>query len=146
MGNIWTFLFFFQDAGLFVSNRLTFLWFPSSRWVQRTHAFASGPRGGHGKGQENCSRDHQLQTPSLARLCSGKHITWSPLNPEGFNDVFITMSLWCLQHCAVASPHPKRKQVTELLLRKGANIHEKNKEWVFKCCTIHLKQFSLRNC
>uniref|UniRef100_A0A8C1DF13 Tankyrase, TRF1-interacting ankyrin-related ADP-ribose polymerase b n=2 Tax=Cyprinus carpio TaxID=7962 RepID=A0A8C1DF13_CYPCA len=31
-------------------------------------------------------------------------------------------------HCAVASPHPKRKQVTELLLRKGANIHEKNKE------------------
>ena len=33
-----------------------------------------------------------------------------------------------LQHCAVASPHPKRKQVTELLLRKGANINEKNKE------------------
>lgn len=32
------------------------------------------------------------------------------------------------QHCAVASPHPKRKQVTELLLRKGANINEKNKE------------------
>ncbi|MEQ2165971.1 hypothetical protein GOODEAATRI_022705 [Goodea atripinnis] len=31
-------------------------------------------------------------------------------------------------HCAVASPHPKRKQVTELLLRKGANINEKNKE------------------
>uniref|UniRef100_A0A3B3ZAA5 Poly [ADP-ribose] polymerase n=1 Tax=Periophthalmus magnuspinnatus TaxID=409849 RepID=A0A3B3ZAA5_9GOBI len=30
-------------------------------------------------------------------------------------------------HCAVASPHPKRKQVTELLLRKGANINEKNK-------------------
>lgn len=34
------------------------------------------------------------------------------------------------QHCAVASPHPKRKQVTELLLRKGANVNEKNKEWV----------------
>lgn len=34
----------------------------------------------------------------------------------------------CSQHCAVASPHPKRKQVTELLLRKGANINEKNKE------------------
>lgn len=33
-----------------------------------------------------------------------------------------------LQHCAVASPHPKRKQVTELLLRKGANINDKNKE------------------
>uniref|UniRef100_A0A3Q1FK36 Poly [ADP-ribose] polymerase n=1 Tax=Acanthochromis polyacanthus TaxID=80966 RepID=A0A3Q1FK36_9TELE len=33
-------------------------------------------------------------------------------------------------HCAVASPHPKRKQVTELLLRKGANVNEKNKECV----------------
>ncbi|XP_061782623.1 poly [ADP-ribose] polymerase tankyrase-1-like [Nerophis lumbriciformis] len=31
-------------------------------------------------------------------------------------------------HCAVASPHPKRKQVTELLLRKGANVNEKNKD------------------
>ncbi|XP_077478539.1 poly [ADP-ribose] polymerase tankyrase-1-like [Stigmatopora argus] len=33
-------------------------------------------------------------------------------------------------HCAVASPHPKRKQVTELLLRKGANINEKNKDFL----------------
>uniref|UniRef100_A0A4W4E0Z7 Poly [ADP-ribose] polymerase n=1 Tax=Electrophorus electricus TaxID=8005 RepID=A0A4W4E0Z7_ELEEL len=33
-------------------------------------------------------------------------------------------------HCAVASPHPKRKQVTELLLRKGANIHDKNKDFM----------------
>ncbi|XP_062307267.1 tankyrase, TRF1-interacting ankyrin-related ADP-ribose polymerase b isoform X3 [Osmerus eperlanus] len=33
-------------------------------------------------------------------------------------------------HCAVASPHPKRKQVTELLLRKGANINEKNKDFM----------------
>ncbi|KAM9446412.1 tankyrase, TRF1-interacting ankyrin-related ADP-ribose polymerase b [Clarias gariepinus] len=33
-------------------------------------------------------------------------------------------------HCAVASPHPKRKQLTELLLRKGANIHEKNKDFM----------------
>lgn len=46
------------------------------------------------------------------------------------------MSLkWCfiftsLQHCAVAAVHPKRKQVTELLLRKGANVNEKNKEYV----------------
>ncbi|XP_061732716.1 poly [ADP-ribose] polymerase tankyrase-1 isoform X1 [Nerophis ophidion] len=31
-------------------------------------------------------------------------------------------------HCAVASPHPKRKQVTELLLRKGANVNENNKD------------------
>ncbi|XP_075412852.1 poly [ADP-ribose] polymerase tankyrase-1 isoform X1 [Tenrec ecaudatus] len=31
-------------------------------------------------------------------------------------------------HCAVASLHPKRKQVTELLLRKGANVNEKNKD------------------
>ncbi|XP_061887073.1 poly [ADP-ribose] polymerase tankyrase-1 isoform X2 [Entelurus aequoreus] len=31
-------------------------------------------------------------------------------------------------HCAVASPHPKKKQVTELLLRKGANVNEKNKD------------------
>ncbi|KAG9261609.1 tankyrase-1 isoform X2 [Astyanax mexicanus] len=33
-------------------------------------------------------------------------------------------------HCVVASPHPKRKQVTELLLRKGANIHDKNKDFM----------------
>ncbi|XP_061590340.1 poly [ADP-ribose] polymerase tankyrase-1-like isoform X2 [Cololabis saira] len=33
-------------------------------------------------------------------------------------------------HCAAASPHPKRKQVTELLLRKGANVNEKNKDFM----------------
>ncbi|XP_051960222.1 poly [ADP-ribose] polymerase tankyrase-1-like isoform X3 [Xyrauchen texanus] len=33
-------------------------------------------------------------------------------------------------HCAVASPHPKRKQVTEMLLRKGANVNEKNKDFM----------------
>ncbi|XP_076814893.1 poly [ADP-ribose] polymerase tankyrase-2-like [Clavelina lepadiformis] len=33
-------------------------------------------------------------------------------------------------HCAVASPYPKRRQVTELLIRKGANINEKNKEFL----------------
>ncbi|XP_056124271.1 poly [ADP-ribose] polymerase tankyrase-1 isoform X1 [Rhinichthys klamathensis goyatoka] len=33
-------------------------------------------------------------------------------------------------HCTVASPHPKRKQVTELLLRKGANVNEKNKDFM----------------
>ncbi|EPY84330.1 tankyrase-1-like protein, partial [Camelus ferus] len=35
-----------------------------------------------------------------------------------------------LKHCAVASLHPKRKQVTELLLRKGANVNEKNKDFM----------------
>ncbi|XP_078252093.1 poly [ADP-ribose] polymerase tankyrase-1 [Rhinoraja longicauda] len=33
-------------------------------------------------------------------------------------------------HCAVTSQHPKRKQVTELLLRKGANVNEKNKDFL----------------
>uniref|UniRef100_A0A803V5Q9 Poly [ADP-ribose] polymerase n=1 Tax=Ficedula albicollis TaxID=59894 RepID=A0A803V5Q9_FICAL len=33
-------------------------------------------------------------------------------------------------HCAVAALHPKRKQVTELLLRKGANVNEKNKDFM----------------
>uniref|UniRef100_A0A674E9X1 Poly [ADP-ribose] polymerase n=1 Tax=Salmo trutta TaxID=8032 RepID=A0A674E9X1_SALTR len=33
-------------------------------------------------------------------------------------------------HCSVASPHPKRKQITELLLRKGANVNEKNKDFM----------------
>lgn len=41
---------------------------------------------------------------------------------------FIHWFFFTLQHCAVASLHPKRKQVTELLLRKGANVNEKNKE------------------
>jgi len=33
-----------------------------------------------------------------------------------------------LQHCAAASPFPKRKQVVDALVRKGANLNEKNKE------------------
>nr|XP_060624723.1 poly [ADP-ribose] polymerase tankyrase-2 isoform X2 [Anolis sagrei ordinatus] len=33
-------------------------------------------------------------------------------------------------HCAAASPYPKRKQVCELLLRKGANINEKTKDFL----------------
>uniref|UniRef100_A0A668T9G4 Poly [ADP-ribose] polymerase n=1 Tax=Oreochromis aureus TaxID=47969 RepID=A0A668T9G4_OREAU len=31
-------------------------------------------------------------------------------------------------HCASASPYPKRKQVCEVLLRKGANVNEKTKD------------------
>lgn len=69
-------------------SHLTFCGFFLSRWVQRTHAFASGPWGRHGKGQENGSRDHQLQTPSLARLCSGERRTWSPLNLQCFKGVY----------------------------------------------------------
>ncbi|XP_077992722.1 poly [ADP-ribose] polymerase tankyrase-2-like [Glandiceps talaboti] len=33
-------------------------------------------------------------------------------------------------HCAVASVFPKRKQVTELLIRKGANVNDKNKDFL----------------
>uniref|UniRef100_A0A8C5SY06 Poly [ADP-ribose] polymerase n=1 Tax=Laticauda laticaudata TaxID=8630 RepID=A0A8C5SY06_LATLA len=33
-------------------------------------------------------------------------------------------------HCAASSPYPKRKQVCELLLRKGANINEKTKDFL----------------
>ncbi|XP_008113525.1 poly [ADP-ribose] polymerase tankyrase-2 isoform X2 [Anolis carolinensis] len=33
-------------------------------------------------------------------------------------------------HCAAASPYQKRKQVCELLLRKGANINEKTKDFL----------------
>ncbi|XP_031410443.1 poly [ADP-ribose] polymerase tankyrase-2 [Meleagris gallopavo] len=35
-----------------------------------------------------------------------------------------------VKHCAAASPYPKRKQVCELLLRKGANINEKTKDFL----------------
>uniref|UniRef100_A0A8D8SAP2 Poly [ADP-ribose] polymerase n=1 Tax=Cacopsylla melanoneura TaxID=428564 RepID=A0A8D8SAP2_9HEMI len=31
-------------------------------------------------------------------------------------------------HCAVSSPYPKRKQIVEMLVRKGAHLNEKNKE------------------
>lgn len=31
-------------------------------------------------------------------------------------------------HCAVASPYPKRRQITEILIKKGASLNEKNKE------------------
>ncbi|MBN3284169.1 TNKS2 protein, partial [Polyodon spathula] len=33
-------------------------------------------------------------------------------------------------HCAASSPYPKRKQVCELLLRKGANVNEKTKDFL----------------
>ncbi|XP_033757082.1 poly [ADP-ribose] polymerase tankyrase-1-like [Pecten maximus] len=33
-------------------------------------------------------------------------------------------------HCAASSPFPKRKQVVELLIRKGANLNDKNKDYV----------------
>ncbi|XP_048406773.1 poly [ADP-ribose] polymerase tankyrase-2-like isoform X3 [Stegostoma tigrinum] len=33
-------------------------------------------------------------------------------------------------HCAAASPYPKRKQVAEFLLRKGANVDEKTKDFL----------------
>jgi tankyrase len=38
-------------------------------------------------------------------------------------------------HCAAASPFPKRKHVTEALIRKGANLNEKNKEFL---TTLHV--------
>ncbi|KAG8193909.1 hypothetical protein JTE90_011464 [Oedothorax gibbosus] len=33
-------------------------------------------------------------------------------------------------HCAVSSPYSKRKHVTEILIRKGASLNEKNKEFL----------------
>ncbi|KAM9412186.1 poly [ADP-ribose] polymerase tankyrase-2-like isoform 2-T2 [Salvelinus alpinus] len=33
-------------------------------------------------------------------------------------------------HCAATSPYPKRKQVCEFLLRKGANVNEKTKDFL----------------
>ncbi|KAI8499774.1 hypothetical protein Bbelb_228250 [Branchiostoma belcheri] len=33
-------------------------------------------------------------------------------------------------HCAALSPYPKRRQITELLIRKGANLNDKNKEFL----------------
>ncbi|XP_073684338.1 poly [ADP-ribose] polymerase tankyrase-2 isoform X2 [Garra rufa] len=33
-------------------------------------------------------------------------------------------------HCVSKSPYPKRKQICELLLRKGANVNEKNKDFL----------------
>lgn len=33
-------------------------------------------------------------------------------------------------HCAAVSPYPKRKQICELLLRKGATINDKTKEFL----------------
>ncbi|XP_013391608.1 tankyrase-1 isoform X2 [Lingula anatina] len=33
-------------------------------------------------------------------------------------------------HCSSSSPFPKRKQVTEALIRKGANLNDKNKEFL----------------
>ncbi|XP_052427404.1 poly [ADP-ribose] polymerase tankyrase-2 isoform X2 [Carassius gibelio] len=33
-------------------------------------------------------------------------------------------------HCVSTSPYPKRKQICEMLLRKGANVNEKNKDFL----------------
>ena len=38
-------------------------------------------------------------------------------------------------HCTAGSPFPKRKQVMEALIRKGANLNEKNKELL---CPLHV--------
>ncbi|KAJ8406825.1 hypothetical protein AAFF_G00297410 [Aldrovandia affinis] len=38
-------------------------------------------------------------------------------------------------HCAATSPYHKRKQVCELLLRKGANVNEKTKEYLLDAPT-----------
>jgi tankyrase len=40
------------------------------------------------------------------------------------------MVTYFFQHCAVSSPYPKRKQVLETLVRKGAHLNEKNKEFL----------------
>lgn len=69
-------------------------------------------------------------------------VSAAPEQPEWVKDVLKSDLFWWFaffpQHCAVASPHPKRKQVTEMLLRKGANIHEKNKEWVLGLVWRHM--------
>lgn len=39
-----------------------------------------------------------------------------------------SVCVYLLQHCTVMSPYPKRKQVVETLVRKGAHLNEKNKE------------------
>lgn len=41
-----------------------------------------------------------------------------------------------IQHYAAASPYPKRKQVCELLLRKGGNVNEKCREYVTRVCRL----------
>lgn len=61
-----------------------------------------------------------MHTPVNATI---NHKPSKQVNKRGFCDC-----LW--QHCASTSPYPKRKQICELLLRKGANVNEKNKEWV----------------
>ena len=38
-------------------------------------------------------------------------------------------------HCAATSAFPKRKHVTEALIRKGANLNDKNKEF---CTALHV--------
>lgn len=37
-------------------------------------------------------------------------------------------AVFVLQHVAAVSSFPKRKQAVELLLRKNANVNEKNEE------------------
>uniref|UniRef100_A0A8C9EP85 Poly [ADP-ribose] polymerase n=1 Tax=Pavo cristatus TaxID=9049 RepID=A0A8C9EP85_PAVCR len=65
-------------------------------------------------------------TPELRERLT-YHGSQSFLPPVSLKWCFIFTSL---QHCAVAAVHPKRKQVTELLLRKGANVNEKNKDFM----------------
>lgn len=60
----------------------------------------------------------------LVKTCSDRMNTTSVLSL--LQSVCVCVS----QHCAVASPYLKRKQVCELLLRKGADVNNRTREWV----------------
>ena len=54
--------------------------------------------------------------------------TWFIIKTISLCVKFFMNYCFILQHCAAASPFPKRKQVVEALIRKGANLNDKNKE------------------
>lgn len=51
-------------------------------------------------------------------------------NREIFVMYVLTLITSFTQHVVAASPYPKRKQVLELLIRKGAQLNEQNKEFL----------------
>lgn len=74
-----------------------------------------------------CPSDHFAEMLQCLYLCM---LVSQPLSkiPNSKATITMTFSLIFWQHCASASPYPKRKQVCEILLRKGASINDKTKE------------------
>ncbi|KAL4714330.1 hypothetical protein ACJJTC_009682 [Scirpophaga incertulas] len=80
------------------------------------------------KKQLSSSFSGQHQNASVSGSTSGGECSSGEFGTEALANFQHTASGDRPLHCAAASLYPKRKQVMEMLIRKGARVNEKNKE------------------